>query len=168
MSLPRLFTACLVLVFAFTAGACASSKKKKDYETAVVRFMFESNGREVAGTARLPRSGTVISIAPKAQFTEYDIKRCGVVQNEFGPSLMFELTAEAAKDLFRTTATSQGRRIVTVINGRPVGAARINAPLGQGIIVTYVELDDADLEKLAKDITRTSEDLREELEKKTQ
>lgn len=166
MSIPRPFALLFVLVFAFAAGGC-NTTKKKDYEKTVVRFMLESDGREMAGTARLPRSGTIIGIAPKAQFTEYDIARCSVVQNELGRSLVFELSEQAARDLFRLTASSQGRRIITVINGRPVGATRINAPFGQGYIVTYVEIDDAELDKLAEDITRTSKDLQKELEKKT-
>ena len=121
----------------------------------------------MAGTARLPRSGTVIPLAPKAQFTEYDIERCTVMDNELGRSLVFELTSRAVKDLYRVTATNQGRRIVTVVNGLPIGAIRITSPISQGYIVTYVEVEDAELEKLAKEITQTSEDARKELEKKT-
>jgi hypothetical protein len=79
---------------------------------------------------------------------------------------MFLLTPDASRDLFRQTLAAQGRRIVTTVNGQPIGAVRIDRPISQGVILTYVELPAEDLIKLASDITRTSEDARKELKKK--
>ncbi len=166
MTLPRLFSAFLLLGLALVATGCASSKKK-DYPIAVVRFMMESGGRESGGTVRLPRSGTTMMVAPKAEFSEYDIVRCSVVENELGKSLAFQLTPQAGRDLYRLSAMNQGLRIITVLNGRAIGARRIDGPLAQGHIVTYVEIDERELDELAKNITSTSLDAQKELEKKT-
>lgn len=165
MSLSRLLAVSLTIVLAVFAGGCFSSKKK-NHPVAVVRFMLEGTGRDAGGTVRLPKSGTVIQVAAKSQFSEYDIVNCTVVDNELGKSLAFELTSQAARDLYRMTATNQGKRIVTVLNGVPIGARRIEAPFNEGFILTYVEIDDQELTDLAKNITRTSEDAKKEIEKK--
>ena len=166
MLLTRLLSVLLLLGLSLVSSGCATSKKK-DYPIALVRFMIESSGAETGGVVRLPRSGTTIVVAPKLHFSEFDIMNCSVVDNEFGKSLVFQLTSRARLDLFRFTASNQGLRIITTLNGVAIGAQRIDAPLGQGFIITYVEIDDSELEELAKNITRTSLDAQEELEKKT-
>lgn len=148
------------------AGGCASKSKKKNYPVSVVRVFLEaSNNQDAGGVARLPNSGVVIQVEPKAYFTEYDIEGCEVTNNELGKSLAFKLTREAAMDLLKMSIPNQGKRLVLVMNGQPIGARRIDGALSQGYIVSYVELPEADLEDLAKNIARTSKDLREELEK---
>lgn len=146
------------------ATGCMSSKKK-NYPVAVVRFLLEADSENAGAVVRLPQSGVVIPVEAKAHFTEYDIEGCDVVDNELGKSLVFKFTSAASRDLFRLSVPNQGKRIVTTINGRAVGARRIDRPLAQGVIVTYVELPEEELEKLAKNIARTSKDLRDELEK---
>ena len=165
MSLSRLLVLSLSLVLAGFGGACSSSKKN-DHPVAVVRFMLEGTGKDAGGLIRLPKSGTVVQVAAKSQFSEYDIVNCSVVDNELGKSLVFELTPQAGRDLYRLTATNQGKRLVTVLNGVPVGARRIEGPLSDGYILTYVEIDDQELPELAKNITRTSTDAKKEIEKK--
>lgn len=155
-----------LLVIPFTAG-CASSKKskKKDYPITVARFLVEAQPRDYGVDVRLPISESVIRVQPKSVFTEYDVQGCTVVQGEFGPSLYFQLTPQSVSDLYRLSALNQGRRLVTVINGNPVGAMRIERPLSQGIIITYVEVPESELAALAANIVRTSADGREELKK---
>jgi len=165
MPLTRLLLLPLVCLGLFTAGGCAS-KSKKDYPVNVVRFLLEAtNAQDAAGVARLPQSGVSISVGPKAYFTEYDIEACDVVNNELGKALAFKLTTAASRDLFKMSIPNQGKRIVAVLNGRPVGARRIDGAFSQGYIVTYFEVPESELEDLAKNITRSSKDLREELEK---
>lgn len=168
MRFPKLLVwfACL-LVIPFVAGCSSSRKgKKKDYPMAVARFMLEAPPRDYGVNVQLPVSETVIRVQPRSVFTEYDIASCEVVKNDMGPGLYFQLTREAATDLYRVSATNQGRRLVTVINGTAVGAVRIDRPISQGFIVTYVELPEEGLAELAKNIVRTSADGREELQKK--
>lgn len=146
----------------FLSG-CATSKKK--YPETIARFMLEAGPNEAGATLQLPRSGTTISVAPKTYFTEFDIVNCTAVVNELGKSLVFKLSPAATRDLFKLTAVSRGKRIVTVINSVAVGARRIEDPLGDGYLVTYVEIEDDKLDEIAKNITSTSIDAKKELEK---
>ena len=147
-------------------GGCASKSKKKNYPVSVVRFFLEAtNNQDAGGVARLPKSGVTIQVEPKAYFTEYDIEGCEVADNELGKSLASKLTREATRDLLKTSIPNQGKRLVMIMNGQPIGARRIDGALSQGYIVTYVEVPESELEELAKNIARTSKDLREELEK---
>ncbi len=156
----------LGLVVLGSAAGCMSSKtKKKNYPVAVVRFLLEADATNAGAMVRLPQSGVAIPVEAKAHFTEYDIEGCDVVDNELGKSLVFKFTSAASRDLFRLSVPNQGKRVVTTINGQPVGARRIDRPLAQGVLVTYVEIPDEELEKLARNIVRTSKDLRDELER---
>ncbi len=167
MMFPRLLLSVVSLGLLTVFAGCASSlSKRKPEDMALVRFMLESSSDEAAGTVRLPRSETVIAIAPKSLFTEFDIAGCSVVDNEFGKSLAFQLTPQAGRDLFRVTASNQGLRLVTVVNGVAVGARRIERPWNDGYILTYVELPDDKLEKLAKDIAGTSKDAQKDMDKR--
>jgi hypothetical protein len=144
----------------------SSAKDDEDEEAEVVaRFLFEASGNEAGVGARLPTSGTGIRVSPKAFFIEHDIEKAEAVENEFGRSIVFTFTPEATRELYRSTVTRQGLRIVTTINGMPLGAAIIRRPLSEGLLVTYLEVPDERLDDLAREITKTSEKRREELKK---
>jgi hypothetical protein len=162
----RLLLLPLLAVTLLVAPGCASRSKKKDYPVTVVRFLLEADADANSVVVRLPKSGVMIAVEPKSYFTEYDIEACEAVANELGKSLAFRFTSQASGDLFRMSVPNQGKRLVTTINGRAVGARRIESAINQGYLVTYVELPEEDLEEMAKNITRTSTDLREELERK--
>lgn len=165
MRLLRLLVLPLLGLALLSAGGCASSSKKK-YPVTVARFLLEATSeRDAGGVATLPVSGVSIRVEPKAYFTEYDIEGCEMVSNELGKGLAFKLTTAAARDLFKMSVPNQGKRLVTMVNGRPIGARRIDGAFSQGYIVTYVEVPEGELEAMAKNIALTSKDLREELEK---
>jgi hypothetical protein len=165
MRLLRLLSLPLLGLNLLAAGGCASHSKK-NYPTTVARFLLEAtNARDASAVAHLPRSGVAISVEPKSYFTEYDIENCEVVNNELGQGLAFKLTRAAATDLYKMSVPNQGKRLVTMVNGRPIGARRIDGAFSQGYIVTYVEVPEGELEAMAKNITLTSKDMREELEK---
>jgi hypothetical protein len=163
--LPGFFT---FLLAGLALGGCASKTAKKDYPVSVIRFMVEATAQENGGVVRLPQSGVVIPIAPKTYFTEYDVLRCDVIDNELGKSLSFQFTDEATRDLYRFTASNQGKRFVLVLNGVAIGAQRISSANSQGFVIAYVELPDSELIALAKNITLTSEDARKEAAKSKQ
>lgn len=167
MRLSPMVASCLMVLCAVFAAGCGTfGKKDKNQDVVVARFLIESASGEAGAVVRLPQSGTAIGVVPKTFFTEYDVSNVEVLQGEFGPALMFKLTPEAGRDLFRHTVANQGRRIVVTLNGQAVGAVRVDRPLSQGFIVAYVEMPGADLEKVAKAIVRTSEDGRKEMERK--
>ncbi|MCX6938423.1 MAG: hypothetical protein NTU80_11110 [Verrucomicrobia bacterium] len=156
----------LIALSLVAAGCGSGSSKKKNYPVTVARFMMEASDREVGSLIRLPISGSTISVLPKTYFTEYDITKCEVVDNELGKCLYFQFTEQAARDLYRLTATNQGRRLITTVNGAAVGAVRFDRPISQGFVITYVETPVGELEAMAKNINLTSADARKEAEKK--
>ncbi len=161
----RITLALITSAVCLLAAGCMSSKKKGDYTEASVRFAFEVGGREVGTQIRLPQSGVVLTISPKFLFTEFDVSKCEAANDELGPVLVFSFTEAAARDLYRMTATNQGLRLVTIMNGVPIGARRIDSPLNSGYFVTNVEVEPATLNELAKNITRTSEEARKKAER---
>lgn len=155
----------LLLTVGLVAG-CGSISTKRKFDIAAVRFLIEANPGEAGVMVRLPRSESTITVVPKVLFTEFDVTNVEILASELGPVMLFQFTSEAGRDLYRQTVTRQGLRIVTTVNNLPIGAVRVERPISQGYVLTHVEVDAADLEKLAKDIKRTSEAAREELEKK--
>lgn len=167
MRFLRLLPPLVLVIAAGLVAGCASSSKKRDFDTAAVRFLVEAGPGEAGVMVRLPRSGSTITVVPKVLFTEFDVTSVEVLDSELGKVMLFQFTPEAGRDLYRKTVTRQGLRIVTTVNNLPIGAVRVERPISQGYVLTHVEADTADLDKLAESIKLTSEAAREELEKKT-
>ncbi len=155
----------LVLAMGFVTG-CASSSKKRDFDHAAVRFLLEAGPGEAGVVVRLPSSGTMITVIPKVLFTEFDVTNVEVMESDLGRVMLFHFTTAAGRDLYRQTVRRQGLRIVTTVNGQAVGAVRLDRPISQGYVLTHIEADPADFEKLAKSIRLTSEAARKDLEKR--
>ncbi len=128
--------------------------------TAVARFFLETPRGEGA-QATLPRSEVTIAIQPKPVITEFDVANVEIAEVELGRCLLFQLTAEGSRDLYRLTAANQGRRLVLVVNGEPLGARRIEQPLEGGAVLIFVERPDADLPALVRELRATTVALRE-------
>ena len=161
-SLLRLSFFMLGLITVFTVTGCQSSSKKRDYEPNVARFYLEVSDSEVFASATLPISGVRVAVNSKPVITEFDIVSVEMAQSDFGTFLMFQLTSDAARDLYRLTGNNQGRRMVLTINGRPVGARQIDGPFGSGSIAVFVEVPDDLLPALVKNLNKTSEDIQKE------
>lgn len=149
------------LIAALLAGALVVTgcrTTKRDYTPVVARFFLESSVGQASGVA-LPQSGVQLTISPKPVFTEFDIVDVQEVQVELGRCLMFRLTPAAARDLYRLTASNQGRRLVVLLNGVALGARRIDAPFEEGVILIFVEAPDGELAELARNLRATSAEL---------
>jgi hypothetical protein len=165
MRLLRPFFSLFLAVILLGLAGCASSSKKSEPQVALARFFLEALPNEAGGVARLPDSGVVIQIEPKAQFTELDIDGVEVVDGELGKAFAFRLTQQAGTDLYKMSVPNQGRRIVTVVNNIPIGARRIDGPLTQGYIITYVEVPEDKIAELALNITRSAQEARAKVQK---
>jgi hypothetical protein len=115
----------------------------------------------------LPKSGVVISIGTKAMITESDIVNAEVTQVDLGRCLMLQLTPAATRDLYRLTGSNQGKRLVLTLNDVPVGARKIDAPFIDGILYIFVEMTDAQLEDLVRDLKRTSFEIQKDIQRKS-
>lgn len=145
------------LVAGWLAGCGTPSHAPAD--GAVARFVLEADRGETV-TLTLPRSDVRIAVAPKPVMTEFDVAGVEVAETELGPCLMFRFTGWAARDLYRLTAQHRGARLVLLIDGVPLGARRIEAPVEDGTWRVFVEVPDAELTALAARLRVKTEALR--------
>jgi len=150
----------LLLLIAITGG-CETAPKTPDHGTMSARFYMEARAGEQGLPIKLPVSGVALEVDPRPVILEFDIAHVQLIDGEFGPGLMFVLTQQAARDLYRISATSQGRRLVLSLNGTPVSATPFTGPIGSGAVIVYPELDPAKMKDLARDLDLTSIDVQE-------
>lgn len=153
-----------VLGLVLLAGCHSTSRRRAD--AVYARFFLEGQGTNVA-TAVLPVSEVRIPVSAKPVLSEFDIVNVELVQVELGRCLLFQFTPSATRDLYRLTASNQGRRLVLFFDGQPVGARRIDAPISEGTVLIFVERPDETLPALVKALKATSVELQQEAAKKS-
>lgn len=154
----RPLAACLLLLALTLTGCQSSSAKKKDYTPIQARFFLEEADARAVG-ATLPKSGVQVMIGPKAIFTEGDITNVELMQVELGKCLQFQFTSSAARDLYRVSASNQGRRLVLFLDGIALGARRMEGPFSGGAVLVFVEVPDADLPVLVDNLKKTAAEI---------
>jgi len=147
-----LFGALLVL---FLTGACRD-KTSLDGVT-VPRLMIESRG--VGGYSgppsdllNLPVSGTAVSVEREPLISEFEITNVELVKVDLGMALLLQVSGEGSRKLYRASVSRMGGRIVLTVNGKPIGARRIDSAISDGNFFTFVELPDDELEALVVDL----------------
>ena len=153
------------VIFLLALTGCGTTPRR-DFTPVIARFFLESTDAQ-SGFATLPQSGVRIAVAVKPVITEFDFVNVQVARVELGQCLMFQLTPAAARDLYRLTTTNQGRRLVLVLNGEPVGSRRIERPFEDGTVLVFVEKPDAALQAIAEALRKTSEELQRAAAKKS-
>ena len=113
-----------VLAAVFAVAGCNAQTKKKNYETTVARFLIEASEGDTFASVTLPVSGVQIAVNNKPAVTEFDFTGVQLAHADLGDFLVFSLTVDAARDVYRLTGSNQGKRLVLFINGKPVGASR--------------------------------------------
>jgi hypothetical protein len=154
---PRLLLVIGCLLFALSA--CTSTPKPMAYEPLVVRFFIEARPGEAGVLVHLPVSGVSVTVAAKPVLVEYDILNAEVAKVELGQCLLLQFTPAAARDLYRLSVASMGRRLVLTLNDEPVGARPIDQAMPDGTLVVFVERPDSALPALVERIKRTSDDI---------
>ena len=84
---------------------------------------------------------------------------------DLGDFLVFSLTQDASRDVYRLTGNNQGKRLVLFINDKPVGARMIDRAFNTGAIAIFVAIPDDLLPALVKNLNATSVDIQKEIEK---
>lgn len=154
----------IVLASVALAG-CAGSSKPRDYQPTWARFFLEAAGQE--GTVVvLPKSGVRIVVNSKPVLTEGDVVNAELVQVDLGKCLAFELTPTARRDFYRLSGAHQGRRLVLIVDGDPIGARRIDGAIADGLVFVFVELPDDALPALVKNLKKSSAAMQRELARK--
>lgn len=129
----------------------------RDYTPTLARLYLEAPAGQGA-VATLPESGVRIPIGAKPVISEFDLVDAEIAQVELGSCLALHLTPAAARDLYRLTASNQGRRLVLTLNNAAAGARRIDAPMGDGTILIFIEMPDDQLPALVRNLKITSEE----------
>ena len=80
-----------------------------------------------------------------------------------GTCLRFTTTRRASRVLYQESASNQGKRMVLLVNGRPLGIQRIERPIADGVFHIFVELPDSELPELARNLKGTSLDIQAKL-----
>jgi hypothetical protein len=146
------------VLLAALLGGCASPPPAA-YRPMVGRFYLETKPGEVGVTVQLPQSGATISVGPRPVLSEYDIVNAEEVQVDLGRCLMVQLTPAAARDLYRLSVGALGRRLVLSLNGRVLGARRLDRAVADGSLLMFVETPDERLPDLVARLKRTSADI---------
>lgn len=131
----------------------------------VPRFFLEA-AEPTTLTITLPKSGVTLSMNPQPVLTEGDIVDVALAQVDLGKCLAFKVTPAAARDLYRLTGSHQGRRLVLMVDGSPLGARRIDGALSDGIVFVFVEVADEILPKLVEDLRKSSAATQREIARK--
>ncbi|MDI1335097.1 MAG: hypothetical protein PSU94_02845 [Lacunisphaera sp.] len=154
----RSFLPVVLLAALFSAG-CHSARVDPLTEPLVARFYLESRPGEAGLSVRLPISNVQITVNPKPVFVETDIVDADLIRVKLGWCMMVKFTPAAGRDLYRLSAASMGRRLVLSLNDNAAGARRIDEVMGQGGLLTFVEVDDVNLPPLVERLKRTSADI---------
>lgn len=144
-------------------AAVGCQAPRVDEEEARARFYVETGGSGVE--VRLPVSEVALTVEAKPVFTEFDFVAVEAAEVELGRCVMFRLTREAARDLYRLTAANQGRRLVLMVDGEALGARPIEAPMEEGELLVFVEKSDEELVALVRRLQQTTARVRAEVKR---
>ncbi len=158
------FLSGLCIVVAGFSG-CASGPKAGEVPPTLPRFFLESSDSHAIPVV-LPQSGVRLAINPKPVFVEGDVTNVELMQVELGKCLLFQMTTSAARDLYRLSASNQGRRLVLFVNGEPRGVRRLDGALGDGRLFIFLEMSETELPKLVDDLQRSGLVVQRELARK--
>ena len=148
------------LLFFFTSSGicllCGCKKEQYSKDLVLPRLMIESRGVDYGGMkgtiVKLPISGTSINIQGQPLVNEFDILNVEMVKVDLGFALLVQVSAQASRELYRSSISNMGGRIVLMVNGNAIGARRIDGAIEDGNYYTFVEVDDEELGKLVFDI----------------
>lgn len=155
------FLVFLVSSFSIVLSSCNTTSAGFDYEPTRARFVLETDGNGTLVT--LPVSNVRIPVNSTAIITEYDLEDVSLAELEMGTCLRFTTTRRASRVLYQESASNQGKRMVLLVNGRPLGIQRIERPIADGVFHIFVELPDSELPELARNLKGTSLDIQAKL-----
>lgn len=151
----------LFLLGASFLVSCSSFKDEfrlKEEDTAWVNVYLEGSpfsSNAGVSLVELPMSGSEIQIFDRPVLQTTDFVGAQVVQVRYGLALALSLTNRGRHQLARVSGENLGYRLVLAVNSEPVGARRIDGMIQDGVLFTFVEIDDSELEELARKINRT-------------
>lgn len=152
-----------LLVAALHLVGCQTAKTlPEDFIKA--RFTLETHSADTyAALVTLPVSQVRIRVLSESILSEYDYASIELAKLELGNCLLFTLKPAAARELYRISVGNQGKRLVLLLNGQPMGVRRIDGPIADGRVYVFVEAADEALEEIAKDLGKTNIEIQKRL-----
>jgi hypothetical protein len=106
-----------------------------------------------SATATLPISNLAINICQHPIFLASDIDFITLANSNFGRCIVFQLNQHAAVEFYKLSVDCIGRKIVFVLNGRPLGISLpISGVVSGGAFSVFPEVEDDQLEKLIEEL----------------
>lgn len=146
-------------------AGCRSTTPPPGHAPKLARFFIEAADNR-STTVALPQSGVRVAVNAQPVLTEGDIVDVAVAEVELGKCLMFQIAPGATRDLYRLTASHQGRRLVLVIDGAALGARRIDGPITDGVLFIFVEVPDDALPGLVAELKKSTKVIQRERARK--
>ena len=160
----RLVLSLLALGCVSCGGGCQSNVPR-DYTAMSARFFLEAANTDGLPLT-LPQSGVRVSVNAQPVITEGDIINVELVQVDLGKCLLVQLTPSATRDFYRLSVTHQGRRLVLMVNGKTLGARRLDGPITNGVVYLFVEMPEAELPAFVENLKKSSVAMQRELARK--
>ncbi|MGH7958915.1 MAG: hypothetical protein ACREH8_18160 [Opitutaceae bacterium] len=163
--MTRRWLAAVALLWISSGSGCQSSSAPRDFTAVSARFFLEAANAD--GTpVMLPQSGVRLSVNAQPVITEGDIVNVELVQVDLGKCLLVQLTPSATRDFHRLSVTHQGRRLVLMIDGKALGARRIDGPITNGVVYVFVEVPELELPGFVDNLKKSSVAMQRELARK--
>ncbi|MBC2594255.1 hypothetical protein H5P28_08265 [Ruficoccus amylovorans] len=97
----------------------------------------------------LDKSGLRYTVFAQPIIQPWNVLNAELVKVDSGKlAFRFYFDDEGQRELYRTSVTNMGRMIVTVIDGKPIGARQIDGPMQGGLFYTFTELTDEEAMEL--------------------
>ena len=155
--LTRLFLGLLSLTALLLLPAC--DKELPDLPTFYLEMGNAYNTLDQSQELSFENSGLHYTVYNKPLIQPWNVLNVELVRVGNGKlALRFYLDDEGQRELYRTSVTNMGRMIVTVVDGRPIGARQIDGPMQGGILYTFSELTEEELMEL---VPKMQESVRE-------
>ncbi len=154
----------LLLLSAVIALAGCQSTGLDGVEYTRARFFLESVSKDGFSAAlTLPISRIQIPVEGEAIVSEFDYLTIDLVEVDLGRCLVFALKPAAARAFYQISVGNQGKRLVLVVDGEPIGVRSINGPIADGRIFVFLEVNDDRLMELATKLKETNFDIQKKL-----
>lgn len=111
--------------------------------------------RVATRTYTLPVSGSEIQVFDRPVLSTREFSMVRLVEVRYGYALELTTTNHGRHQLARTTGQHLGYRLVLVVNGIAIGARRIDGMLDDGVLYSFVEVEDEGLEELVRKLNHT-------------
>lgn len=133
-----------------------TSACNKEKPTHTMRFYVEADntGSNWSQTVTMPKSKIDFIVHRFPVMVESNVIDVQLMKVDSGLCLLFVFDDQGTRELYRQSVSNNGRRVVTIINGEPIGARQFDGPIVDGALFTFTELPDEALHELVESLQK--------------